>query len=276
MIVDSHQHFWTLSRGDYPWPNQDVAPIFRDFGPDDLIPLLNAANVHKTVLVQATDTVAETRFLLDIAAQTDPVAGVVGWVDFIASDAVETLQTLQRNPWLKGVRPMLQNISDTDWILQPSAAPVLHQMQETGLCFDALIQPRHLPVMDQLAARYPALPIVVDHVAKPQMGPGIMPSGQWLAGIKALAKHPNVLCKLSGMVTEIGPDWQSDHIRPFAQVVLDTFGPDRVMFGSDWPVVNLASAYADWIAFVTDLITDLPDTEQAQIMGQNAVEFYNL
>ncbi|UWQ18043.1 amidohydrolase [Jannaschia sp. M317] len=276
MIIDAHQHFWTLARGDYDWPNDSVAPIFRDFTPGDLRPLLTEAGVSRTVLVQATDSVAETQFLLQIAEATDFVAGVVGWVDLTAPDAIATIELLRAHPALKGLRPMLQGIPDTNWILQDAAQPALAHMARTGLCFDALIQPRHLPVIADLAARHPHLPIVVDHIAKPVMGGGLRPDPDWCAGIATLAACKTVQCKLSGLTTEAGPAWTSADLMPFTQHVLDAFGPARVMFGSDWPVVNLASDYATWIAFVRDLIAPYSAREQADILGLTAQRFYRI
>ena len=276
MIVDAHQHFWTLSRGDYPWPNASVAPIYKDFGPTDLAPLLQTAGVNKTVIVQATDTVAETDFILEIAGKTDWVAGVVGWVDLSAEDAIETIDKLGCNPALKGLRPMLQNVEDTNWILQDKVQPALVHMGEVGLCFDALIQPRHLAAIHKVAMRHPDLKIVVDHVAKPAMGDGQRPDPAWLSGMTKLAEMPNVHCKLSGMVTEIGPDWQFADLAPFAEHVLARFGPEKTIFGSDWPVVTLASSYKIWRQTVDRLLSDYTETERAQIMGGNAMSFYNL
>lgn len=276
MIVDAHQHFWALSRGDYPWPNEEVAPIFRDFGPDDLVSLLDAAGVAKTVLVQATDSIAETEFLFNLSKSFDRVAGIVGWVDLTSENAIETIDHLRRKPLLKGLRPMLQGITQTNWILQDAAQPALEHMQRTGLCFDALIQPRHLPSINTLAKRYPDLRIVIDHIAKPSMGNAQNPTSEWAHGMRQLARHSNVFCKLSGMVTEIGPDWQHADLAPFAQIILNSFGAERVMFGSDWPVVNLASDYVTWIGAVFDLIADLPNSDRQHVMGQTAMQFYDL
>lgn len=276
MKVDAHQHFWSLARGDYPWPNESVAPIFRDFGPDDLKPLLSDTGIERTILVQATDTVAETGFLLDLAARHDFIAGVVGWVDLTAQDAIATIDRLRADPWLKGLRPMLQNIDRTDWILQDAAQPALAHMQEAGLRFDALIQPRHLPVIDALAAQYPALPIVIDHVAKPGMGDGRAPDPAWKDGMTRLAARPSVRCKLSGMVTEVGQGWQYDDLSPFAAHVLAAFGAHRVMFGSDWPAVNLASDYRTWVETVKRVIAKLSPTEQFALQGGTAADFYGI
>lgn len=275
-MIDAHQHFWQLGRGDYDWPNAGVAPIFRDFGPDDLAPLLAAAGVTQTVLVQATPTVAETEYLLAIAARTAFVAGVVGWVDLTAPDAVATIDRLRADPALKGLRPMLQSIDDTNWILQPAAEAALCHMAAVGLRFDALIQPRHLGVIATLARRHPDLAIVIDHVAKPRMGGGLAPDPGWLAGMSALAALPNVWCKLSGMITEIGPGWQPADLTAHAAHVLTGFGPGRVMWGSDWPVVNLAGDYGGWAAQARALAAGLSSADTAQLFDGAARAFYGL
>lgn len=275
-MIDAHQHFWRLGRGDYAWPNDSVAPIFRDFAPDDLALLLAQVGVSRTVLVQANDTVAETEYLLEIAARTAFVAGVVGWVDLAAPDALALIDRLRADPMLKGLRPMLQSIADTGWILRPEVQPALAHMQATGLRFDALIQPRHLAPLLTIARAYPALPIVIDHIAKPRMGQGVQPDPDWRAGIAALAACPNVWCKLSGMATEIGPEWQTGDLAPFAQVVLSDFGVERILWGSDWPVLNLASDYPTWLATVQSLTAHLPPSAIAGIFGGNAQRFYGL
>lgn len=276
MIVDSHQHFWTLARGDYAWPNDSVAPIFRDFAPSDLKPRLDAAGVARTVLVQATDSTAETRFLLDLAAHHDWIAGVVGWVDLAAPDAIAVIDDLRRDPNLRGLRPMLQSIDDTDWICREDVAPALRHMADCGLCFDALIQPRHLGALDRVAAAHPDLSIVIDHMAKPAMGHRRAPDPDWSAGMTALAGCENVCCKLSGLVTEAGTGWHPDDLRPFVEVVLTAFGPHRVLWGSDWPVLRLASDYATWLDTTSALIAALDAAAQRAIMGGNATRFYKL
>ncbi|MDC0737791.1 amidohydrolase family protein [Cognatishimia sp. SS12] len=276
MRIDAHQHFWTLARGDYPWPNASVAPIFRDFGPKDLAPLISVAGIDETVLVQATDTVAETEFLLKIATQTPWVAGVVGWVDLQADGAIEMIDYLRANPYLKGLRPMLQNISETDWILNAAAQPALAHMAAQNLCFDALVQPRHLPVILELSQRHPNLKIVIDHIAKPTMGGGTMPARDWSRGMSQLAAQPNVYCKLSGLLTEVGPNWRSDDVAPFAAHVLNAFGASKVMFGSDWPVLSLAATYSEWCALVEGYLAGFSPHERSAIMGETAMHFYGL
>ncbi|MEP3427927.1 MAG: amidohydrolase family protein [Roseibium sp.] len=276
MIIDSHQHFWALAGGDYPWPNESVAEIFRDFGPEDLEPLIKATGITKTVLVQATDTIEETEFLLDIAARTDWIAGVVGWVDLGSPDAINTIDQLRTNPLLVGIRPILQNISQTDWILQGHIAPVLVHLAEHNLCFDALIQPRHLNVIDELARRVPSLKIVLDHSAKPAMAAGQTPDPEWVTGMCRLAERDNDSCKLSGLVTEIGPEWMLSDIQPFAELVLTRFGAQKVMFGSDWPVVNLASNYVKWFETTCMLVQHLLPEDQQSVFSGTARSVYGL
>jgi L-fuconolactonase len=275
-VIDAHQHFWRLDRGDYDWPNASVSAIFRDFGPADLAPLLAAAGVRQTVLVQATPTVTETEYLLGLARDTSFVAGVVGWVDLTAADAVAVIDRLRADPALKGLRPMLQSIAETDWILQSAADLALRHMAATGLRFDALIQPRHLSTLATLARRHPDLPIVIDHMAKPRMGGGQAPDANWRTGIAALAALPNVWCKLSGMITEIGPSWASSDLAAHAAHVLDCFGPGRVMWGSDWPVVNLAGDYGGWLTQAHALAVGLSPAETAQLFDGTARAFYGL
>lgn len=275
-MIDAHQHFWQLGRGDYGWPTASEAAIFRDFGPEDLAPLLARAGVRQTVLVQATPTVAETSYLLGLAARTPFVAAVVGWIDLTAPDAVATIDGLRTDPALKGLRPMLQSIAETDWILQPAAEAALRHMAKVGLRFDALIQPRHLGAIATLAQRHPDLAIVIDHVAKPRMGAGIAPDPRWQAGMSALAALPNCWCKLSGMITEIGPDWKPADLTAHAAHVLAAFGPGRVMWGSDWPVVNLAGDYANWADQARALAAGLSPQERAQVFGGTARAFYGL
>lgn len=275
-MIDAHQHFWQLSRGDYAWPNADVSPIFKDFGPKDLQPLLARAGVDHTILVQATDSLAETEWLLDCAQHFPTVAGVVGWVDLSADDAVETIKRLHTNPRLKGLRPMLQSIAQTDWILRPEVQPALEYMARVGLCFDALIQPRHLPVILDLSLAHPDLAIVIDHIAKPRMGEAIAPDADWRAQMTALADRPNVFCKLSGMVTEIGPEWQPQHLAAFGQYVLESFGPARVMWGSDWPVLNIASDYQTWLETAQSLAQSYTQAAREQIFDKTARHFYKI
>ncbi|WEX77429.1 amidohydrolase family protein [Sinorhizobium numidicum] len=273
-FIDAHQHYWTLGLGHNDWPGPDLRPIFRDFGPEDLKPHLSAAGISRTVLVQAAPNIAETEFLLAIADREETVAAVVGWVDILAPDAASELQRLKTHRKFKGIRPMLQSIAETAWILRPEAIATLEMLPRLDLRFDALIQPRHLPVIAALADRLPDLAIVVDHGAKPFIADGRFEP--WRADMAALAKRPNVNVKLSGLVTEAGGGWSIERLRPYAAHLIDVFGADRVMFGSDWPVVLLAADYAAWLAAARALTADLTESERQAIFLGTATRFYGI
>jgi len=270
--VDAHHHVWRIARGDYGWLTPDL-PIHRDHGLDDLRPLLG--DIAATVLVQAAPTEAETDFLLDVAAESHGlVRGVVGWTDLAAADAPVQVARLSRRTLLKGLRPMLQDIDDTAWILRPEVQPVLLEMAARGLVFDALIQPRHLPVVLELARRHPALPIVVDHAAKPAIAARAFEP--WAEEIAAVARQTQAVCKLSGLVTEASRHWHVDDLRPYVGHLLDVFGPRRLLWGSDWPVVELAGGYARWHDATLTLLADCSDAERDAILGGNAARVYRL
>lgn len=274
IFIDAHQHYWSLGRGHNDWPPPALAAIFRDFTPGDLKPYLAAAGITKTVLVQAAPNLAETEFLLELAAREETVAAVVGWVDLWSPDVRDDLQRFRQHPKFRGIRPMLQGIEDSFCILQPQAIAILEMLPELGLRFDALIQPRHLPVIAALADRLPDLPIVVDHAAKPFISKGIIEP--WRADMAALARRENVCVKLSGLVTEAGPDWSIDRLRPYVRHLLEVFGPQRIMFGSDWPVVNLDASYAEWWQAANALVGDLDAAARNAVLSTTAAHFYGI
>src|SRR5579871_3324633 len=240
--VDCHQHFWRLDRGDYGWLTPELGPIHRDFLPGDLAPLIAAAGVTRTVLVQAAPTEAETHFLLSLAEATPFVAGVVGWVDFETRDAVHRIEALAARPGLIGLRPMIQDIVDDRWMLREGVQPALAAMAAEGLTFDALVLPRHLPVLREFLARHPALDVVIDHAAKPDIASGRFDA--WARDMRAIAAETRVTCKLSGLVTEAAAGWTVETLRPYVDLLVEAFGADRLMWGSDWPVLNLNASYA--------------------------------
>lgn len=272
--IDAHCHFWNPARGDYGWLMNGPAtldPLRREFTPQDLAALNGAAPV---VAVQAADSLAETQYLLGLAAQHRQIKGVVGWVDLTADDAAQNIAELAQNPVFKGIRPMLQDIEDSNWILTAPRSDAIAAVQQFGLRFDALVQTRHLEALAQFAARWPQMPMVIDHCAKPVMSPAL---GQdWLHGMAALAAQPQVMCKLSGLLTELAPNHPNPlaALRPVVDIVLDLFGPKRVMWGSDWPVLTLAASHADWAAMTQELLAHLPHADRAAIMGQTAAQFY--
>jgi L-fuconolactonase len=275
--VDAHHHVWRLDRGDYGWlqPTRDLAPIYRDFDLTDLRPRLAEARVGSTVLVQAAPTVAETKFLLDVTRASDGlVQGVVGWADLAAPDALDSLSTLARDPLLKSVRPMLQDLADPGWIARAEVEPALAALPRLGLRFDALVKPPNLRALLQVIERHPELQIVIDHCAKP--GIAAREWQPWADDLELIARNPSVHCKLSGLVTEAGAGWTTDRLRRYVDYVLECFGPGRVLWGSDWPVVTLAASYAEWSDATDALLHGLSSDEQQAIRGDNARQFYGL
>ena len=272
MRIDAHHHLWTLARGDYAWLTPDLAPIHRDFCLSDLAPHLSAAGIEGTILVQASPTEAETMFLLDIAENAEVVRGVVGWTDFDAADGVARIDALAARHLLVGLRPMVQDIDDDDWLLGPALAPLLAAMARNGLVFDALVLPHHLPKLLRVIGSHPDLEFVLDHCGKPRFATGEIAT--WQRDIALLAEHPNIVCKLSGLVTEAAPDWQIADLRQAVDHVVTCFGPRRMLWGSDWPVVNLAGGYAKWFAAAETLLADLSPDEKADIFGGNAARIY--
>lgn len=274
--IDAHQHFWALSRGDYGWLRPEMVPIHRDFAPADLDPLLREAGIAGTIAVQAAPTEAETHYLLDLAAGCGTILGVVGWSDLEAADAPGRIRALAADPLLVGLRPMVHDIADDDWLLRPALGPAVAEMQSQGLVFDALVRPRHLPRLIRFAQAHPGLPVVVDHLAKPAIaaGPESAGWGAWARDMASLAAMPQVSCKLSGMATEAGPDWDVERLRPFARLALELFGPDRLLWGSDWPVLRLAGTYPQWWRATAELLASQPQAAREAILGGNAARIY--
>jgi L-fuconolactonase len=277
-MIDAHFHCWQLSRADYGWLDPDLnpalTPICRDISVGDWQAQSAAQGVTGGVLVQAAATEAETWFLLAQAEAHAAVLGVVGWLDLLAPDAPARMAKLARHPKLKGLRPMLQDLPDPAWILKPDLAPALQAMSDTGLVFDALVKPVHLPHVLTLAGCYPNLTIVIDHAAKPNIAAGEWQP--WADGMARLATDTQALCKLSGLMTEAGSVPQPGALRPYAAHVLRCFGPLRVLWGSDWPVLALAGSYQQWWCETQQLLSGLDAPSQAAVMGENARRCYRL
>lgn len=270
--IDSHQHFWSLRRGDYGWLTPDLKPIYRDFVPSDLIPLLMRNGIDKTIIVQAAPTESETHFLLGLAEVTPFVAGVVGWADFETKDAPWRIADLARNKLLVGLRPMVQDLPDPKWLAKHDLSPAFDAVADAGLVFDALVLPEHLGPLASMMARHPDLTVVVDHVAKPHLKKGI-PESFWDA-MAVLAKSPNCVCKLSGLLTEAPKGAGLDIVKPVFKCVHALFGSERIMWGSDWPVLTLAVSYDDWFAMANKLTAGLAAEEREAIFGGNARRIY--
>jgi L-fuconolactonase len=272
--IDAHQHFWHPTRGDYGWLTPELKALYRPFGPDDLLPLLDEAGFQGTVLVQAAPTVAETEYMLGIADATPYVLGVVGWCDFEAADVVDEIDRLARHPRLKGFRPMIQDIEDTGWMLKPELDAAYKALCAHDLAFDALTRPRHLDNLLHLAERYPDLRIVVDHGSKPAIRSRAF--DDWADSMQRVASETGAFCKLSGLVTEAGSEWSLEEIRPYTDLLLATFGAGRLIFGSDWPVCTLASSYQRWVDTAEELTAACSAGERIAIFGGNAAAFYRL
>jgi L-fuconolactonase len=275
MRIDAHQHFWRPSRGDYGWLTPQAHPaICRKFLPQDLAPLLEDAGIERTVLVQAAPTVAETDYLLGLAAETPFVAGVVGWAEFEAENAAQQIAAFSQQAKLVGLRPMLQDLDDDAWILRPAVGKALDAMEAADLRFDALVTPRHLSHLARCLAGRPGLKVVIDHGAKPDIAGGAL--DDWAAQMRAIAADTPAYCKLSGLVTEAGGKWTEEKLQPYVEVLLEAFGPARLMWGSDWPVVNEAGGYAAWHSAAAALIERCSQDEKDLIFGGAAQAFYGI
>jgi len=268
--IDAHQHFWRVDAPWHEWPREDLPAIHRDFLPDDLSPTLQACSIAGSVLVQSQPSDADTDWMLALAERTPSILGVVGWADVIAANAAERIAALASHPKLKGLRPMLQSLPP-DWILQPEARPAIEAIVAHRLVFDALIRPLHLEAIGTLAERHPALSIVIDHGAKPDIAAGGFAG--WADALSRVAERPNVACKLSGLVTEAGEGWSEAQLEPFVRHILHVFGPDRVLWGSDWPVLLLCAGYEQWHDMARALV---PPEHAGAVFGENAARIYGL
>ena len=274
MRIDAHQHFWSLKRGDYGWLTPELEPLYRDFLPHDLAPILQAHNIDGTILVQAAPTVAETEYMLDLAAQNSFIKGVVGWVDFDRPTAPDDLARLAQNPAFVGVRPMIQDIADTDWMLGDHLKPVFEAIIALNLTFDALTLPKHLPNLLKLLTRYPEMQVVIDHASKPLIRDQKFTG--WGTEMATLARETSAFCKLSGLVTEANSDWTVQDLEPYVDFLLEVFGAHCLIWGSDWPVCTLNSTYERWIQTTDHLLKNLSSAEQEMVLGGNAAKAYRL
>jgi L-fuconolactonase len=273
-MIDAHLHSWLLSRGDYGWLTPALPAIYRDVSIPDWQAQAAAHGITGGVLVQAAPTESETQWLLAQAQQHPAVLGVVGWADLLAPDAPARIRALAANPKLKGLRPMLQDITDPDWILQAELAPALQTMSDLGLVLDALIKPLHLPRLLALAARYPTLKLVIDHAAKPDIAAGQWEP--WASDLAKVASQTQAVCKISGLLTEAGPQPRPDAAQRWAAHVLQVFGEDRVLWGSDWPVLELAGSYSDWWQASRRLSASLSEAGQKALYDSNTRRIYRL
>lgn len=281
--IDAHCHLWALDRGDYHWmdvSDPSFAPIARDFDAGDLALMRREADIGDVVLIQAAATEAETEFLLSLADDHDEIKAVVGWVDLSRADAEKQIDRFARNTAFKGIRPMLQDIEDTNWLIKIPQDTIWNHLSDNGLRLDALIKPRHLPMITQFCLDHPNLPIVIDHCAKPEFAKADKsPIDTWLDGILKIANDTHAYCKLSGLLTEMAAEQLPNAyeiLKPLVGQLIEAFGAERMMWGSDWPVVCLAGGYARWNDLTQALLKDLDPASQDAILFKSAEQFYGL
>ena len=277
-VIDAHHHLWDPARADYPWMTDDLAPIRRRFDVDDLIPLLDGSGVDATVLVQTRSSASESRDFLATAASSPRIAGVVAWTDLTSpavADDLEALREANGGDRLVGIRHQVHDEPHPDWLLRPDVVRGLVAVERAGLVYDLLVRARELPAALEVARTMPGLRLVIDHLAKPPVRDGAM--SPWSERLAPFGALPNAWCKLSGLVTEADwATWTIDDLRPFVDRALAVFGPERLVFGSDWPVSLLAAPYSRVVDTVRALIEDLSEDERAAVMGGTAIEVYGL
>jgi L-fuconolactonase len=274
-IVDSHQHFWQLGCFDYPWMSRELGVLYRDYLPPAFAPVLRENGVAKTVLVQASNSLSESRWLLTLADNYPFIVGVVGWVDLMDVQVEQQLQELTANAKFKGVRHLVESEPEDDWLAHPDVLRGLQVLASHGVSYDLLVHTRHLRYVRTVAESCPELSLVVDHMAKPPISTGAI--SRWAEELKAVATYPNVHCKLSGLVTEADHlGWKLDHLRPYVECALEFFGSHRLMFGSDYPVCLLAAPYDRVLGSFQELLKELDDNDQDRIFSANARKFYRL
>lgn len=277
LIIDSHQHFWQLTQPfDYRWLDEPrLATIRRDYLPGDLLPHLQRAGVDKSIFVQTQHNLAENRWALSLSEQHDFLAGIVGWVDLANPECEKQLLEFKDHPRFVGVRHVTQDEPDDDFIISPEVLRGLQVLERHGIPFDLLFYVKHLRHAATVARHCPGLRLVIDHLAKPRIKDHA--KGDWLPHLRAAAAMPNIYCKLSGMVTEADwQSWQPADLAPYVQHALDLFGPSRCMFGSDWPVCELAGSYERVHEATLACLASLSPSEQAEVLGGTAARFYDL
>jgi len=276
MRIDGHQHFWKLDRGDYRWMSPALTTLYRDYLPADLLPHLAKHGIDQTIVVQAADTVEETEFLLQLAAENDYIAGVVGWLDLESPDFARQFDHFRRNPKFVGLRPMLQDLPDDAWITRPTVLRSLRIIAEADFPFDFLTHPRHLPHVLKALDEVGPMRGVIDHISKPEIKQHVLEP--WKDLLNQVAQHETIYCKLSGMITEADHDhWTAEDLRPYVNHAVDCFGWDRVIFGSDWPVCLLAGSYDQVVDGLREVLgTRMDAAAERKLFGLNAMTFYKL
>jgi L-fuconolactonase len=275
MVIDSHHHVWKYDPSQYSWISGEMGVLRRDFLPSDWHEIAKLSGVDGAILVQARQTVDETRWLLELSRQSKFVIGVVGWVPLISPGVIKDLEEFASNPDLKAVRHVLQDEPDDNYCFRDDFNRGIAALKQFNLRYDILVVERQLQQAIQLVDRHPQQVFVLDHLAKPRIREKIL--APWQENIRELARRDNVYCKLSGLVTEA--DWQSwtpAQLQPYFDIAVEAFSPSRLMFGSDWPVCLVASEYGRWVRCVRDMAAALSPTEQERLFGETAVEAYDL
>ena len=277
-VIDAHQHFWDPETADYPWMNGAYQPLRRAFGPSHLAPLLENSGVNATIVVQARQDLDETHFLLEISATTPWVAGVVGWVDLTSPDVAETVAAVRDGDpgdRLVGIRHLVHDEPDPEWLLRDDVMSGLGVVAEAGLAYDLLVRDRELPAAIEVARRLPGLRFVLDHLGKPPIS--TQQTEPWASAIAEIARLPNVTCKVSGLVTEAEwSTWLPADLTPYVGMAVDLFGADRLMWGSDWPVCTLAAGYSEVYEVTVEILADLVGDELGWVLGGCAAATYGL
>ena len=272
--IDAHQHFWIYNRQEYGWIDEPMASIRRNFLPADLKPQLEKNEFQGSVLVQVRQTLDETRWLLELAAHNSFILGVVGWVDLRSPRLRAELESFSGNPRLVGIRHIVQSEPD-DFLLQPDFLRGISVLEEFDLAYDILIYAKHLPIAAEFVKRFPGQRFVLDHLAKPPIKSGAV--DLWAHGMRELSSFPNVFAKVSGLVTEANwHSWKPEDIRPYLDVAFESFGPSRLMIGSDWPVCTVAAPYTRVVNMVKDYLDAYTTEEREAVLGGNAAEFWRL
>lgn len=275
MKLDAHQHFWNYNTRDYGWIGEEMSVIRRSFLPEDLQPILTDSGISGCVAVQARQSLEETEWLLELADKHEFIKGVVGWVDLCSEEAASQLAGYAANPWLKGVRHVIQDEPDVKFVLREDFQRGIALLEQHNLAYDLLVSKEQLPYAVELVQNFPKQRFVIDHLAKPDIKAGV--GSPWKETMEAIAAYPNVYCKLSGMVTEADWNhWKQEDFTFYLDTVLQAFGSERVMYGSDWPVCTAAGTYAEVINLLQTHVKRLPEAEQKLIFGDNCAAFYSL
>lgn len=275
MEVDAHQHFWQYNDRDYVWMDDRMATLKADHTPEDLYPLLQEAGIDGTVAVQARQMVAETDFLLDLSQRYDWILGVVGWFDFSSDDLEAQVEEQSVDPKLKGARELIHDMPDPEYAVSPQHLKAVALLGRYGLTYDLLLRPEHIEPATRLVDVYPKQPFVIDHIAKPNIARSEL--SPWRERIREIGRRSNVYCKLSGMVTEAEwGGWKAEDFEPYIEICLETFGPERLMIGSDWPVCTLSGEYSSVMAIVQAYAERLTESERSAILGETCTRFYGL